>query len=241
LFEEPSWNNPVVRIIDPDGRELTRRLAGDYSPGGFSGALIDSLEAFGEAVPEYLRVAHAELSARGREETALFAMFCFWEGEVKLGGIPGVIATRAGFIGGREVVEVRYDSRSLSYRRLLGRVARLRCADRAFVLNSEQRAAAEEVLGADRVKPAVRFRADSGTKHYLSRTDYRFLPMTESQKRLANIALYEGREPLDVLSPRQRAALQYIRRHPDYPWADLIGSDDFRREWREVWQTADQG
>lgn len=212
MFEEPSWSNPVVRIIDPDGRELTRRLAGDYSPGGFSRALIASLEAFGTAVPEYLRIAHTELSARGREETALLSMFCFWEGEVKLGGIPGVIAIRAGFIGGSEVVEVRYDSRSLSYRRLLGRAARLRCADRA----------------------------DPNTKYYLSKTDYRYLPMTDSQKRLANIALYEGREPVGLLSPRQRTALQYIRSHPDHPWTDLIGSDDFRREWREFWQSAGQ-
>jgi hypothetical protein len=203
--------------------------------------LIASLEAFGTAVPEYLRIAHAELSARGREEMALLSMFCFWEGEVKLGGIPGVIATRAGFIGGSEVVEVRYDSRVVSYRSLLGRAARLRCADRAFPLNPEQRAVAEEVLGSNRVMTAVRFRADGNTKYYLSKTEYRYLPMTDSQKRLANIALYEGREPLDVLSPRQRRALRYIRSHPDRAWSDLTASDDFRSRWQDVWKRVVRG
>ena len=30
-YDEPSWNNPVVRIVDAKGKNLIRRIAGDYS------------------------------------------------------------------------------------------------------------------------------------------------------------------------------------------------------------------
>jgi hypothetical protein len=236
IFQEPSWNNPVVRIIAPSGDELTQRLGGDYSPGGFSAAMIDALTAFGASVPAYLEIAHAELSAWPKAETALLSMFCFWEGEIKLGAIPGVIATKAGFIRGSEVVQVHFDSRLLSYDQLLRRALRLRCADRAFPLNPEQRLTAEKVLGAKRVGSAVRFGADANTKYYLSKTEYRFLPMTDIQMVRVNIALYRGMNPTEVLSPRQQEALMFIRRHPEYPWRDLINSADFPKDWEIVWE-----
>ncbi len=34
---------------------------------------------------------------------AVFAMYCFWTGEMKLGKIDVVITTEAGFMAGREV------------------------------------------------------------------------------------------------------------------------------------------
>jgi hypothetical protein len=234
LFEEPSWNNPVVRIVDARGRELTRRLAGDYSPGGFSATMIAALKKTGATIPRYLQIAHAELSALGRTDTALLSMFCFWEGELELGAIPGVIATRAGYIGGSEVVELRYDTSLLSYEQLLRRASALRCADRAFPLSGEQRRLAEKVLGRGRVGSLSSFRADENTKYYLSKTPYRFLPMTEIQKTLINIAVHEGKDPGQLLSPRQRQMLESILARADEPWNNLIVSDDFRGDWKSV-------
>jgi len=72
---------------------------------------------------------------------------------------------------------------------------------------------------------------------YLSKTHYRFLPMTEIQKVHVNIALHDGKEPGAVLSPRQRKALRFIRIHPDYPWENLIDSGDFRGDWKRIWKT----
>jgi hypothetical protein len=234
LFEEPSWNNPVVRVVDARGRELTRRLAGDYSPGGFSATMIAALKKTGAAVPRYLQIAHAQLAARGRTDRALLSMFCFWEGELELGAIPGVVATRAGYVGGSEVVELRYDTDLLSYEQLLRRAAALRCADRAFPLSDEQRKAAEKVLGRERVGSLWSFRADASTKYYLSKTPYRFLPMTEIQKTLANIAVHDRKDPGQLLSPRQQRMLESILARPDESWNNLITSDDFRSDWQSV-------
>ena len=240
LFREPSWNNPVVRIIDGSGREIVRRLADDYSPGGFSGALIEALRASGARAPEYLRLVHAELTAAGSPETAVRSMFCFWQGEIELGGIDGVVATRAGFADGAEVVEVTYDSSRLSYAALLRQASRLQCADNVFALNDQQRAIAGRVLGSKRVRPSGGFPADAGnagnarTKYYLARTPYRFVPMTGLQQIRANIAVYEGRDPAYLLSSRQRMMLRYIETHRDEVWVSRIASEVFRADWETV-------
>ena len=55
------------------------------------------------------RVAADEIDVDDRRLLYL-SMHCFWEGEARLGSIDGVLATRAGFIDGREVVEVTYDA-----------------------------------------------------------------------------------------------------------------------------------
>ena len=38
-FNEPSWNNPVVRIVDSKGKNLTPRVSGNYSPKGLHQAM----------------------------------------------------------------------------------------------------------------------------------------------------------------------------------------------------------
>jgi hypothetical protein len=240
LFGEPSWNNPVVRIVDPSGRELTRRLAGDYSAAGFSGAMIDALETVGNPVPLYLRTLHTELSSLGFRQTAYFSMFCFWQGEIQFGGVPGVVATTAGFIQGREVVEVEFDSSRLSYADLVRQAKKLRCAERAFPVNDDQRATAKRILGKERVLVLKVFRPDRNTKYYLSHTPYRYLPMTEYQKVLLNRATNAGADLDSWISPRQRQALGYIRRNLQRqsgdPWRPLLASSDFREDWTAVWK-----
>jgi hypothetical protein len=73
LFGEPRWNNPVVRIVDSRRRDVTRRLAGNYSVAGTAGAMIDALEASGTAVPMYLRIVHEERGALAPVDKAVAA------------------------------------------------------------------------------------------------------------------------------------------------------------------------
>jgi Thioredoxin-like/Peptide methionine sulfoxide reductase len=106
-FGEPSWNNPVIRIMTPDRKELAPRLSGDYSQLGIVNSMIRALENNNQTVPDYLRLLKRELSARASgTEKALFAMSCFWSGEEALGRIEGVVSTNPGFIKGHEAVEV---------------------------------------------------------------------------------------------------------------------------------------
>jgi hypothetical protein len=203
--------------------------------------MITALQAIGTPIPRYLKDAHYELSARGTRQTALLSMFCFWQGEIELGGIPGVVATQAGFIGGSEVVEVQFDSTRLSYTQLLRRAATLRCADRVFPLNPEQRSTAERILGGKRIGTPFGFRADGNTKYHLSKSVYRFLPMTSYQKVLTNIAVFSGEDPEQILSPRQREAIAFINSHPAWAWQDLRRSDNYISDWETVWEQIQRG
>lgn len=236
LFGEPSWNNPVVRIVDADERELDRRLAGDYTPGGLSGSMIKALRAAKQPVPRYLEIAHAEFVSRANLETALFSMYCFWQGEIDLGGIEGVVATRSGFMHGSEVVEVQYDGARLSYSGLLRQAKSLRCADRVFPLNAAQTRTAERILGSQRVATIERFRPDGNIKYYLSQTPYRSVPMSDYQQVLVNRALFGGKDPRALLSPRQLRMAEAIMTRPRISWANRIATDRFAADWDEVWR-----
>ena len=54
-FGEPSWNNPVVRFIDKDGRDIIKRKAGIYSVSGLANRMIATLKAANRDVPEFLK------------------------------------------------------------------------------------------------------------------------------------------------------------------------------------------
>ena len=233
-FGEPSWNNPVVRIIDKNEKELTRRLAGDYSPGGFSGSLIEALKAANKEVPPYLSAIHTEFSAGGLEETAYLSMFCFWQGEVGLGGIGGVIATRSGFIQGREIVEVTYNHQVLTYAELLKEARRYDCTDRVYPVDAGQRKTALQLLENSRVKELKEFREDSTLKYYLSKSPYRFVPLTLYQQVLVNRALHDGENPRQYLSPQQIDFFHHVNRNKSRVWENYIGSDTFTEDYGKM-------
>ncbi len=81
-FEEPSWNYPVVRVMDADGKDLTRRLhkREDFSEAAVFGAMVEVLDARRKkdgsgGVPPWLKLVAAEALAHARGvETAIFGM-----------------------------------------------------------------------------------------------------------------------------------------------------------------------
>ena len=72
-FGEPTWNNPVVRLIDARGEDLVPREDGVWSTGGQLGRMAAALAAAERPVPGWLRPSAHETSA-GDVETAVFAM-----------------------------------------------------------------------------------------------------------------------------------------------------------------------
>ncbi len=54
IYKEPSWNNPVVRIVNAKGENLIPRIAGDYSKRKVALQLIAVLMENKRAVPEQL-------------------------------------------------------------------------------------------------------------------------------------------------------------------------------------------
>jgi hypothetical protein len=183
-YGEPAWNNPVVRFLDGEGRDVLPREAGVYEPSAVARRMAQALRAAGKTAPEYLVLVAAERSGL---ERATFTVHCFWEGEAKLGAIPGVTRTRAGFLAAREVVEVEFDPGAMSSGDLAARAA------------SE--------LGADRVREGSGRAEDaplSDRKYYLRRSPLRHVPMTATQAARVNAALAAGADAGAFLSPRQR-------------------------------------
>ena len=73
-YDEPTWNNPVVRFIDAAGADVIPRKDRVWTTGGVLGRMQETLVAAKRDVPAWLRTA-AQETASGDVETALFAMF----------------------------------------------------------------------------------------------------------------------------------------------------------------------
>lgn len=70
---EPAWNNPVVRFLDGEGRDVLPRRDGVWETGALLARMVQALEARERDVPRWLRTVAAE-TAGGEAESALFAM-----------------------------------------------------------------------------------------------------------------------------------------------------------------------
>ena len=234
-FREPSWNNPVVRITDSSGQLLAPRLAGDYQIGGLAETMVAALEKAGAPIPLYLQNVALEFSAKnGAPETVSFAMYCFWTGEAAFGSVPGVISTEPGFMGRKEVVRVTFLPNISKLEQLLAIGQNNQCADGFYSQNPKQRQQAAKVLIGSDISSPKKFRPDRQPKYYMSKTLYRFLPMTSLQATRVNAAIARGQNPDLLLSPRQIQVLNALRNNPKGKWKDVIGSKDFIGDWKQV-------
>ncbi|MEM6370140.1 MAG: VPGUxxT family thioredoxin-like (seleno)protein, type 2 [Myxococcota bacterium] len=211
-FGEPTWNNPVVRIVDAEGQALAPRLANDYQRRSLVERMERALTKLGRPVPSYLREALDE-----RTELATYAMGCFWSGEACLGNIQGVRSSRTGFAAGREVVELRYDPQTISALQLHRTVLAHGCSRHALVQNEEEARVARQVFSRVTVSGSLR-PTPSDDKHALRRTPARFLPLTEGQATRVNARIAAGQGFDELLSPSQQAVWAAIRQHPDAGW-----------------------
>ncbi len=186
-YNEPAWNNPVVRIVDANGADVISRLSGNYSAAGLSGLMTNVLIKQKGKAPVYLQLLTDELVAQQRgTATATYSMYCFWTGEALFGRINGVMKTTAGFQGGKEVVAVEYDPSIVSKTELDKIAQTQKCS----------------------ISSSGSFRPDSTPKYYLSNSPYKVIPMTEIQKCKVNSALAEGQDPKVFLSERQLAFIK---------------------------------
>jgi len=208
-FGEPAWNNPVVRFVDATGRDLLPRTSGVWDRHGIAQRMAEALRRGGREVPAYLGLVIEE-SRRVPAESAVFEMHCFWEGEACLGGLPGIRSTRAGWVDGREVVEVRFDPGAIERGALYRAARRSDCARSVFVYDEAERALAAAAFGEDAVAlvdDPVRSARASDQKRHLRASPLDRLDLTPLQASRVNAALGRGEDPRPFLSPRQRAAI----------------------------------
>ena len=187
LYGEPSWNNPVVRIIDKNGDNIIKRISGKYSQAALVEGLVKALSKQKIEVPLYLELLNAELNSDLEERH--YQMYCFWSGESHIGAIEGVIKTSPGFMSGHEVVKVDYDKNKISLEKLDDWAKKANCAP---------------------IKKSS-FRLDKDEQYYLKNSIYQYLPLTNSQRTKINSALAKNSNPLTYLSPSQRNWLIEIK------------------------------
>lgn len=233
LYGEPSWNNPVVRIVGSNGKDIVKRIGGNYSKLAVVAAMQQALSKNNLPIPKYLDLLHEELMAeKSGTETATFSMYCFWTGEQKLGDLDGVVETQPGFMNNREVVEVEYDSSKISFETLLKKANKSGCASHVFADDDKQLKASKSIVGKSGVSEKGDFRLDREPKYYLSKTVYQYVPMTQLQAARANSLIGNGGLPNEVLSPRQIALVKTIR--ADKGKLKSAINVDLRAAWEEL-------
>ena len=213
-FEEPAWNNPVVRIVRADYSDVVLRMPDFTSSYQIVNGMRRALDLTGTVAPRYLELLEEELSAREAGlETATFTMYCFWSGEGTFGAIAGVVETEPGFQDGREVVRVQFSP---------------------AVVKKEDLEKLTQPKGIQACSKNEGFRSDREPKYYLAQTDYKFVPMTSLQACRANSLAGKGQSPDEVLSPRQLDLLKKIKADPKKEWKNMIGRTDLGKAWEEI-------
>lgn len=74
-FGERAWNNPVVRFLDADRKDLIAKVHKDWSVARLASAMVAARKAAKKDVPRYLELLAEEAASRKRGvESAAFAM-----------------------------------------------------------------------------------------------------------------------------------------------------------------------
>ena len=209
LYDEPTWNNPVVRIVDTQGEDLVRRIAGNYSIAGVVEGMKRALTAADQAIPEYINLIAAEQSVdRG---TIYYSMYCFWSGEAAFGDQQGVLATEPGWMDGKEVVRIVYDPNDIVEKELDNIAAKNQCKP---------------------IKEKDDYRIDKDPQYYLKNSQFSRLALTEIQKTRINSMIYKYQDPETLLSPSQVTYLKIIQKNMK-KYQSLYDSS-FRTAWAKM-------
>lgn len=204
-FGEPAWNYQVVRFLDASAHDLIPRKDQVWSIGPLAERMVAALSKAGRASPLYLKLLSEEHSPSLKQ--AVFAMGCFWTGEMELGKIDGVLTTEAGFMAGREVTLLRYDPSAITLPALIAEAEKVRCAQAVWVPESDvQNARASRlnvgVIAGYQTAPA------SDQKKQLEGTPLVDLHLHGAQATKVNAWLRaDARRALTFLTPSQQSKL----------------------------------
>ena len=180
-YKEPSWNNPVVRIIDAEGKNLIKRVSSNYFAKFLYDAMIFALNIYGNQIPSYTKLLGIELSST-KVKKRTYQMYCFWTGEKELGNQNGVLTTKAGFQQGAEVVQLSYNPNVISKQKL------------------------DKIAIARKMKPVHNgnFKwSEKDEDYYIQHSKYASIPLSSLQRTKINSALGNGKNPEIYLSPSQ--------------------------------------
>ena len=205
-FGEPAWNYQVVRFLDSDSKDIVPRKDRVWETAPLAERMIATLQKAKRPVPAYLTLVGSAQS--GRLKQAVFAMDCFWTGEMALGQIDGVVTTEAGFMAGREVTMVHFDPFLVSLPKLIAAAEKVECAKMVALHAADAGEAGRSRLKVETIS-GYRAAPASDQKKQLSGTRASKLALHPAQATKVNawIRVDEGRA-LGFLTPSQRAQLR---------------------------------
>ena len=216
-YNEPSWNNPVVRIVDAKGKDLIKRVNGNYSAEGLLFGIVQSFAERQKKIPQDVQLLQDILTTQPNAQ-ATYSMYCFWSGEKTYGKLNGVYSTTAGWQDGKEVVQVVYDDRLISEKQLSQKGKAARCAD-------------------DVVEGTKGFRKDKDPKYYLKNSVYRQLPMHPLQAARINSLLGEGiKDVSEWLFPSQK---KWMEKNTAGKSKLVLYDDEFDQAWETMLKNLD--
>jgi hypothetical protein len=210
-YNEPSWNNPVIRIIDHKGENIVSRISNQYTADVIMHQVVTALQLSNEDIPHYVTLFEKELLKESENvESAYFSMYCFWSGEAFFGSQEGILKTEPGFMNGKEVVKIWYDKLSVKLDQLI------------------KKAQKEKIEYENTVSL---FKPDKDPQYYLKKSIYSCLPLTDMQKTKINAALANNENPEIWLSPSQLSFLQNIEAKDRTKWPEKLYHLSIYKSW----------
>lgn len=186
-FKEPAWNFQVMRFLDEQGNDIIPRKDKVWTIPETISRIKSALMAYGKSYPLYL-----DTIADSKLLTAAFSMYCFWDGEAKLGAIEGVTETESGWLNRHEVVKLKYDPSKISWEELVKKAAELNCAYDIYAPNWKLlKQLPEKYLEKAKVLDMSDYRIakESDQKRHLGFSLYKNLNLNEGQKTKINALL----------------------------------------------------
>ena len=204
-YREPAWNYQVVRFLNSSGTDIIPRKDKVWTTEALASRMAAALKSSNRKVPKYLMTL-ADNDPR-KISKAAFAMSCFWTGEYQLGNIDGVVETEAGWLDGREVTLVHYNTSRISLEQLAKRAEEVRCAQKVYTMEGKSSGR----LQAGKLDSSYRTASKGDQKRQLQRApQLTQLPnLTQTQlTKLNALAPRDMSAALQWLSPRQRQLIQ---------------------------------
>jgi hypothetical protein len=224
--ERKAWYT-TISFLDKDGNELVPCIGGDQlCTAVLVESMIKSLRLLDLTVPSYLEILREEESGKQMvlpngvvkriDRQAMFGVEDHATGEVELGGLDGVLQTEAGCFEGQRVIRVAYDSKSLSYGKLLQFALSQKVGNVIYYQSQDERVAIQmetsrmyEKPEAVKLDEQARFCPIHDSKSALRKTEMRYVPLTDLQAMRANRLIHMGsfNKATHLLSPRQGVIL----------------------------------
>lgn len=190
LYNEPSWNNPVAHFVNEKGEDIIPKLNNNYHPLAMYNKLVETLTILGKPIPKYAELLGDDLKMiYGYYKQTIYETPCFWSGETTLAQHPAIKYTEAGWINGLEVVKVFYDETIASLKELDNYASN----EGFFKVDNHQE-----------------YKIDKRPQYYLSRSSFKYLPLSKAQRAAINLAIPYRKEPNTYLSPKQVGILNEV-------------------------------